>query len=71
MSIFNSVKVTYSKEEYLKRKKELLDIEYNPRKCEVCGLEEFEFISEKRAEELDEYDSDIEYYKCKKNHFSN
>ena len=34
-----------SKEEYLERKKEFEDIEYHPRKCEVCGSEEFEFIS--------------------------
>ncbi|GKS66971.1 hypothetical protein YTPLAS73_05180 [Nitrosarchaeum sp.] len=55
-----------SKEEYLKRKKkEFLDIEYNPRKCKVCGSEEFEFISEKIGK-LDEDTSDIGYYKCKK-----
>ncbi|QLH10857.1 hypothetical protein [Nitrosarchaeum sp. AC2] len=55
-----------SKEEYLKRKKEFLDIEYNPRKCKVCGSEEFEFISEKRSEKPDEDTYDIGYYKCKK-----
>ena len=55
-----------SKEEYLKRKKEFEDIKYNPRKCKVCGSEEFEFISEERIEDLGEYTSDIGYYKCKK-----
>ena len=55
-----------SKEEYLKRKKEFEDLEYNPRKCKVCGSEEFEFISEERVEEPGEYPSDIGYYKCKK-----
>lgn len=55
-----------SKQEYLKRKKEFEDIEYNPRKCKVCGSEEFEFISEERVEEPGEYTSDIGYYKCKK-----
>ncbi len=55
-----------SKEEYLKRKKEFEDIEYNTRKCKVCGSEEFEFISEERIEDLGEYTSDIGYYKCKK-----
>jgi len=49
-----------SKEEYLKRKKEFEDIEYNVRKCKFCGSEEFEFISEK------EPNSDFGYYKCKK-----
>lgn len=55
-----------SKEEYLKRKKEFEDLEYNPRKCKVCGSEEFEFISEERVEESGEHTSDIGYYKCKK-----
>jgi len=55
-----------SKEEYLKRKKEFEDLEYNPRKCKVCGSEEFEFISEERVEEPGEHTSDIGYYKCKK-----
>jgi hypothetical protein len=55
-----------SKEEYLKRKKEFDDIEYNPKKCKVCGSEEFEFISEARVEKPGEYTSDIGYYKCKK-----
>ncbi|MCE2506105.1 MAG: hypothetical protein J4F36_06500 [Nitrosopumilaceae archaeon] len=55
-----------SKEEYLKRKKEFEDIEYNTRKCKVCGSEEFEFISEERIEDLGEYTSDIGCYKCKK-----
>ena len=52
-----------SKEEYLKRKKEFEDIEYNPRKCKVCGSKEFEFISDNKN---DSNSSDTEYYKCKK-----
>lgn len=52
-----------SKEEYLKRKKEFLNIEYNPRKCKVCGSKEFEFISDKK---IDSESSDIGHYKCKK-----
>ena len=52
-----------SKEEYLKRKKEIEDIEYNPRKCKVCGSEEFEFISDKK---ISSNSSDIGYYKCNK-----
>ena len=55
-----------SKEEYLKRKKEFEDTEYNPRKCSVCGSEEFEFVSEERVEEPGEYTSDIGYYKCRR-----
>ncbi len=55
-----------SKEEYLERKKEFEDTEYNPRKCKVCGSEKFEFISEERIEEPGEYPSEIGYYKCKK-----
>ena len=55
-----------SKEEYLKTKKEFEDLEYNPRKCNVCGSEEFEFISEERVEEPGEHTSDLGYYKCKK-----
>ena len=55
-----------TKEEYLKRKKEFEDIEYNPRKCAVCGSEEFEFISERRIEEPGEPVSDEGYYRCKK-----
>jgi hypothetical protein len=55
-----------SKQEYLKRKKEFEDTEYNPRKCKVCGSEKFEFVSEERVEEPGEYTSDIGYYKCKK-----
>lgn len=50
-----------SKEEYLKRKKEFEQTEYNPRKCKVCGSEEFEFISDPG-----EHASDGGYYKCKK-----
>ena len=55
-----------SKEEYLKKKKEFEDTEYDVRKCKVCGSEEFEFVSEERVEEPGEYTSDIGYYKCKK-----
>lgn len=55
-----------SKEEYKKRKKEFEEIEYNSRKCTVCGSEEFEFISEKRIEELGEPIADEGYYRCKK-----
>jgi hypothetical protein len=55
-----------SKEEYLKRKKEFEDIEYNPRKCKVCGSEDFEFLSERRIEEPVEPISDEGYYRCKK-----
>ena len=55
-----------SKEEYLIKKKEFEDTEYNIRKCKVCGSEEFEFVSEERVEEPGEYTSDIGYYKCKK-----
>ena len=55
-----------SKEEYLERKKEFENIEYNPRKCSVCGSEDFEFVSEKRTEEIGELPSDVGYYRCKK-----
>lgn len=55
-----------SKEEYKKRKKEFEDIEYNPRKCTVCGSEDFEFISDRRIEEPGEPISDEGYYRCKK-----
>jgi len=55
-----------SKEEYLERKKEFEDTEYNPRKCSVCGSEDFEFVSEEKIEEPGEYTSDSGYYKCKK-----
>lgn len=48
-----------SKEEYLRRKKEFEDIEYNPRKCKACGSEEFEFVSEGQ-------NSDMGYYRCKR-----
>ena len=51
-----------SKEEYFKRKKEFENIEYNTRKCKVCGSEEFEFISK----ELGEPTSDTGHYRCKK-----
>ena len=55
-----------SKEEYLKRKKEFEDTEYNPRKCKVCGSEEFEFVSDRRIEEPGEPIADEGYYRCKK-----
>ncbi len=55
-----------SKQEYQKRKKEFEDTEYNPRKCKVCGSEDFEFIVDKRIEKLGEPLSDEGYYKCKK-----
>ncbi len=55
-----------SKEEYIKRKKEFEDTEYNPRKCKVCGSEEFEFVSDRRIEEPGEPISDEGYYRCKK-----
>ena len=54
------------KKEYLKKKKEFEDTEYDVRKCNVCGSEEFEFVSEERVEEPGEYTSDIGYYKCKR-----
>ncbi len=55
-----------SKEEYLERKKEFENIEFNPRKCSVCGSEDFEFVSERRTEEIGELPSDVGYYRCKK-----
>ena len=55
-----------SKEDYLKRKKEFEDTEYSPRKCKVCGSEEFEFVSEERIEEIGEHTSDIGHYRCKR-----
>jgi hypothetical protein len=55
-----------SKEEYKKRKKEFEDTEYNPRKCRVCGSEDFEIVSDKRIEEPCEPISDEGYYRCKK-----
>ncbi len=55
-----------SKEEYLERKKEFEDTEYNPRKCKVCGSEDFEFILEEHVEEPGESTHDIGYYKCKR-----
>lgn len=55
-----------SKKEYLKRKKEFEDTEYNPRKCKVCDSEEFDFISEQRIEDVGEHTSDIGCYRCKR-----
>ena len=55
-----------SKEEYKKRKKEFEDTEYYPRKCRVCGSEDFEIISDRRIEEPGESISDEGYYRCKK-----
>lgn len=55
-----------SKEEYKKRKKEFEDAEDEVRKCKVCGSEEFEFVYDKRAEEIGEPVLDEGYYRCKK-----
>ena len=49
-----------TKEEYKKRKKEFEDIEYNPKKCNSCGSEDFEFVPENQNEPLEGY------YRCKK-----
>ena len=54
------------KKEYLKRKKEFEDTEYNPRKCKICGSEEFEFVPEERLDGIGEHTSDIGYYRCKR-----
>ena len=54
------------KKEYLKRKKEFEDTEYNPRKCKICGSEEFEFVPEERLDGIGEHASDIGYYRCKR-----
>ena len=35
-------------------------------KCKVCGSEEFEFVFEKKTEEIGESVSDEGYYRCKK-----
>jgi len=37
-----------SKKEYIKRKKEFEEIEYNPRKCKKCGCQDFEFVEKER-----------------------
>ena len=50
-----------SKEEYMKRKKEFEETEYNPRKCKECGSEDFEFVAKDESEKSSEG-----YYKCKK-----
>lgn len=55
-----------SKDEYLRLKKEFEDLEYNPRRCDSCGSEDFEFISEERIEEPGEHTSDMGHYKCKR-----
>ncbi|KAF6245081.1 hypothetical protein [Nitrosopumilus sp. b2] len=55
-----------TKEEYLNRKKEFEDSEYNPRKCKFCGSEEFEFVPEEQIGSSSESDSDLGYYKCEK-----
>jgi len=49
-----------TKEEYKKRKKEFEDIEYNPKKCNTCGSEDFEFVPENPNETSEGY------YRCKK-----
>lgn len=55
-----------SKEEYLERKKEFEDTEYNPRKCRAWGSEDFEFVAEERIEDRGEYTSDSGYYRYKR-----
>lgn len=55
-----------SKEEYKKRKKVFEDAEGGVRKCKVCGSEEFEFVFDRRIEEVGEPISDEGYYRCKK-----
>ena len=55
-----------SKEKYRERKKEFEDTQYNPRKCNVCGSEDFEFVSDKRVEEMGELPSDVGHYRCKR-----
>lgn len=52
-----------SKEEYRKRKKEFEETEYNPRKCKICGSEDFEFVLENQNESKNTSDGK---YKCKK-----
>ncbi len=47
-----------TKEEYLKRKKEFVYLEHHPKKCNVCGSEDFELIS-------GEQQSDVGY-RCKR-----
>ncbi|MCV0391943.1 MAG: hypothetical protein K5790_01470 [Nitrosopumilus sp.] len=55
-----------TKEEYLKRKKEFEDLEYNPRRCKFCGSEEFEFIPKEQTGDTNESHSEYGYYECKK-----
>ena len=55
-----------SKEEYLERKKEFEDTQYNPRRCNVCGSEDFEFVSDERVEDMGELPSDVGHYRCKR-----
>ena len=55
-----------SKKEYLKRKKEFEETEYHPRRCKICGSENFEFVSQERVEEPGKNISDIGYYRCKR-----
>ena len=50
-----------SKEEYMKRKKEFEETEYNPRKCKECGSEDFEFVARDESKKSSEG-----HYKCKK-----
>ena len=52
-----------SKEEYMKRKKEFEETEYNPRKCKTCSSENFEFLLEDQNESKKISDGK---YKCKK-----
>jgi len=52
-----------SKKEYMKRKKEFEETEYNPTKCQKCGSQDFEFIV--KDQDKTELSSE-ENYKCKK-----
>ena len=54
------------KDEYLERKKEFEDLEYDPPKCKICGSEDFEFISEEKIECIGENTSEFGYYRCKR-----
>ena len=62
----NYLEEKISKEEYMKRKKEFEEMEFNPRKCKVCGSDEFEFVVDRRVEEPGEPVSDEGVYRCKK-----
>ena len=51
-----------SKEEYMKRKKEFEETEYNPRKCQKCGSQDFDFIAKDQSKTES---SSEDNYKCK------